>query len=74
MMAAIQRLILHLVTPYYKLMLRIWELNLHCRSEGNIAGEERLQTLGMVSEVLFVVYTERGENKRLISPAAQTRR
>jgi uncharacterized DUF497 family protein len=37
------------------------------RSEGNITGEERLQTLGMVSEVLFVVYTERGENKRLIS-------
>jgi uncharacterized DUF497 family protein len=30
------------------------------RSEGNTSGEERLQTLGMVDKVLFVVYTERG--------------
>jgi uncharacterized DUF497 family protein len=37
------------------------------RSEGNISGEERWQTLGMVGRVLFVVYTERGENKRIIS-------
>jgi uncharacterized DUF497 family protein len=37
------------------------------RSAENLSGEERLQTLGMVDEVLFVVYTERGENKRLIS-------
>ncbi|MDR1306169.1 MAG: BrnT family toxin [Treponema sp.] len=37
------------------------------RSAGNLSGEERLQTLGMVNEVLFVVYTERGENSRLIS-------
>ena len=37
------------------------------RSEGNTNGEERWQTLGMVDKVLFVVYTERGENKRIIS-------
>jgi uncharacterized DUF497 family protein len=36
-------------------------------SAGNLSGEERWQTLGMVGKVLFVVYTERGENKRLIS-------
>jgi len=37
------------------------------RSEGNASGEERWQTLGMVKKVLFVVYTERGESKRIIS-------
>ena len=37
------------------------------RSEKNTSGEERWQTLGMVGKVLFVVYTERGENKRIIS-------
>ncbi|MDR1932364.1 MAG: BrnT family toxin [Spirochaetales bacterium] len=37
------------------------------RSKGNTSGEERWQTLGMVDKVLFVVYTERGENPRLIS-------
>jgi uncharacterized DUF497 family protein len=37
------------------------------RSEGNTSGEDRLQTLGIVGKLLFVVYTERGENKRLIS-------
>ena len=37
------------------------------RSEGNTTAEERWQTLGMVDKVLFVVYTERGENKRIIS-------
>jgi uncharacterized DUF497 family protein len=37
------------------------------RSKENISGEERWQTLGMVGKVLFVVYTERGENKRIIS-------
>jgi uncharacterized DUF497 family protein len=36
-------------------------------SAGNLYGEERWQTLGMVGKVLFAVYTERGENKRLIS-------
>jgi uncharacterized DUF497 family protein len=36
-------------------------------SEGNMSGEERWQTLGKVGEVLFVVYTERGEKTRLIS-------
>jgi uncharacterized DUF497 family protein len=37
------------------------------RSEGNTSGEERWQTLGMVGKVLFAVYTERGEKKRIIS-------
>ena len=37
------------------------------RSEGNIGEEERWQTIGLVDKVLFVVYTERGENKRIIS-------
>ena len=37
------------------------------RSEENTSGEERWQTLGKVGAVLFVVYTERGENKRIIS-------
>jgi uncharacterized DUF497 family protein len=37
------------------------------RSEHNISGEERYQTLGKVGKVLFVVYAERGENKRIIS-------
>ena len=36
-------------------------------SEGNTSGEDRIQTLGMVGKVLFVVYTERGENIRIIS-------
>jgi uncharacterized DUF497 family protein len=37
------------------------------RSAENTSREERLQTLGMIDKVLFVVYTERGENRRLIS-------
>lgn len=37
------------------------------RSEGNMFGEERWQTIGKVGKVLFVVYTEPGENKRIIS-------
>jgi len=37
------------------------------RSENNISWEERWQTLGMAGKVLFVVYTERGERKRIIS-------
>jgi uncharacterized DUF497 family protein len=37
------------------------------QSDENTSGEERLQTLGMVDKVLFVVFTERGENKRIIS-------
>jgi uncharacterized DUF497 family protein len=39
-------------------------------SEGNASGEERWQTLGKVGKVLFVVYTERGDNTRLISAIA----
>ncbi|MDR1972433.1 MAG: BrnT family toxin [Treponema sp.] len=36
-------------------------------SEGNIFGEDRRQTLGMVDKVLMVVYTEIGETKKIIS-------
>jgi uncharacterized DUF497 family protein len=36
-------------------------------SEGNTSGEARLQILGKVGAILLVVYTERGENKRLIT-------
>ncbi len=34
---------------------RLWRLD---RSEGNIQGEERWQSLGKADDVLFVVYTE----------------
>jgi len=37
------------------------------KSEGNKSGEERFQTIGIVGKILFVVYTERSENKRIIS-------
>jgi uncharacterized DUF497 family protein len=37
------------------------------RSESNTSNEERWQTLGKVGSILFVVYTERGENKRIIT-------
>jgi uncharacterized DUF497 family protein len=40
------------------------------RSEHNASGEDRYQTLGKVGPVFFVVYTERGENKRIISARA----
>jgi uncharacterized DUF497 family protein len=45
-------------------------------SEGNTSGEDRWQTLGKVGPVLFVVYTERGDNKRIITarPADKTER
>ena len=36
-------------------------------SMGNKSGEVRWQTLGLVDKLLFVVYTERGENVRIIS-------
>jgi uncharacterized DUF497 family protein len=38
---------------------RLWRLD---RSEGNNAGEERWQSLGMAEGVVFVVYTERAYN------------
>jgi uncharacterized DUF497 family protein len=37
------------------------------QSKGHASGETRWQTLGMVGKILFVVYTERGEKKRIIS-------
>ncbi|GMO32198.1 MAG: BrnT family toxin [Termitinemataceae bacterium] len=36
-------------------------------SENNNSTEDRYQTLGKVGKVLFVVYTERGINKHIIS-------
>jgi uncharacterized DUF497 family protein len=42
-------------------------------SEGNMSEEERLQTLGRVGRVLFVVYTERGKKIRLISARLATK-
>jgi len=45
-------------------------------SDLNVSAEERWQTLGKVGPVLFVVYTERGENKRIITarPADKSER
>jgi len=37
------------------------------RSENNTSGEERWQTLGTAGKILFVVHTERGERRRIIS-------
>jgi uncharacterized DUF497 family protein len=36
-------------------------------SEGNTSGEERRQTLGKVGPIFFVVYTENGEERRIIT-------
>ena len=44
------------------------------QSEGNTSGELRQQTLGKVGPIFFVVYTERGEKKRLISARAATKK
>jgi uncharacterized DUF497 family protein len=43
---------------------RLWRLD---RSEGNMSGEERWQTIGQVGKVLFVVHTECGEKNHIIS-------
>jgi uncharacterized DUF497 family protein len=40
------------------------------QSEHNASGEDRYQTLGKVGPIFFVVYTDRGENKRIISARA----
>jgi len=37
------------------------------QSESNKSGEERWQTIGIVDKVLLVVYTERGNDKRVIT-------
>jgi uncharacterized DUF497 family protein len=37
-------------------------------------GEDRYQTLGKVGPVFFAVYTDRGENKRIISARAAAER
>jgi len=37
------------------------------RSESNTSEEERWQTIGKVGSVFFVVYTERGNDKRIIT-------
>jgi uncharacterized DUF497 family protein len=43
------------------------------QSEGNTSGEARLQTLGVVDKVLFVVFAEHGEKKRIITARLATR-
>jgi len=43
------------------------------QSENNTSEEERWQTIGIVDKVLFVVYTERGNNKRIISARLATK-
>jgi uncharacterized DUF497 family protein len=40
------------------------------RSENNISGETRWQTIGKVGKLFFVVYTERGDETRLIMARA----
>jgi uncharacterized DUF497 family protein len=37
------------------------------RSESNSSGETRWQTIGRVGSLLFVVYTERGKETRLVT-------
>jgi len=46
------------------------------RSESNNSNEERWQTIGKVGSVYFVVYTERGTDKRIITarPADKSER
>jgi len=46
------------------------------RSVSNTSQEDRWQTLGKVGNVYFVVYTERGESKRIITarPADKSER
>jgi uncharacterized DUF497 family protein len=48
-------------------------LERHDRSESNIAGEERWQTVGKIKDILIVVYTERGVKKRLITARPATK-
>jgi uncharacterized DUF497 family protein len=44
------------------------------RSEGNTSGEDRVQVLGRVGPVFFVVYAERGEDKRIITARVATKK
>lgn len=41
--------------------------------ENSVAGEDRYDVLGLVEDVLFVVYTIRGEHTRIISARMATR-
>ena len=41
--------------------------------EAHSDGEDRYNTIGMVHDVLFVVYTERGERTRIISARLATK-
>jgi len=49
---------------------RLWRFD---RSEENVSGEERWQTLGQVGETLLVVYTESETVKRLITARLATK-
>jgi uncharacterized DUF497 family protein len=42
-------------------------------SEGNMSGEDRVQVLGRVGPVFFVVYTEREKDKRIITARTATK-
>lgn len=42
------------------------------RDEFHSDGEDRWQVIGMVDDILFVIYTERGEYTRLISARKAT--
>jgi uncharacterized DUF497 family protein len=43
------------------------------QSESNRSGEERWQTVGKIGDILLVVYTEKGANKRLITARPATK-
>jgi uncharacterized DUF497 family protein len=58
-------------------MEKIWQIfldpfRLIQYDESHSGYEERWQTLGLVDEVLFVVYTERGEKIRIITAREAT--
>jgi len=55
----------------FKLATKVFEDKLRIErydtSPGNTAGENRTQTIGSIGNVIFVVFTQRGENTRIIS-------
>ena len=51
--------------------LRIWRLD---RSENNMSGEERWQTIGKVGKILFVVYTEQEKRSEKITRIVSARK
>ena len=51
--------------------LRIWRLD---RSEGNVSGEFRWQTIGKVGKLLFLVYTEKEEGSTNVTRIISARK